>query len=117
MAAFEEIKDQVEKSGNVLTVTMEQLREAYGAGRLGVHVREEISQMLAGIGLGHVPQELPNYQHELVRLYKRGTPVGQIIEVVLTPSEQHDRTLVERFSVQGPDYAALIQKIRDLVAE
>ena len=117
MATIEEIKDQVEKNGNLLTVTMEQLREAHGAGRLGVHVRDEISQILAGMGLGHVPQELPNYQHELVRLYKRGTPVGQLIEVVLSPGEQHDRTLVERFSTQVPDYAAIVQKIRDLVAD
>lgn len=116
MATLNDIKDQVERNNNLLTVTMEQLREAHGAGRLGVHVRDEISQILAGMGLGHVPQELPNYQHELVRLYKRGTPVGQIIEVVLMPGEQHDRVLIERFSTQGPDYAAIIEKIRELVA-
>jgi len=116
MATIEEIKEQVEKNGNLLTVTMEQLREAHGAGRLGVNVRSEISQLLAGMGLGHVPQELPNYQDELVRLYKRGTPVGQLIEVVLTPGEQHDGTLIERFSTQGLDYAAIVQKIRELVA-
>ena len=96
---------------------MEQLREAHGAGRLGVHVRGEISRQLAGLGVGHVPQELPNFQHELVRLYKRGTPIGQLVEVVLTPGEQHDRTLAERFSIQGPDYAAIVEKIRDLVAD
>ena len=117
MATIEEIKEQVEKNGNLLTVTMEQLRETHGAGRLGVHVRDDISQSLAGMGLGHVPQELPSYQHELVRLYKRGTPIGQLIEVVLSPSEQHDRTLVERFGTKGPDYVAIIQKIRDLVAD
>lgn len=116
MAKIEEIKDQVEKNGNLLTVTMEQLLETHGAGRLGVHVRDEISKTLAGMGLGHVPQELPNYQHELVRLYKRGTPVGELIEIVLSPGEQHDRTLIERFSV-SPDYASIVQKIRDLVAD
>lgn len=116
MATLAEINDQLEKNGNLLSITMEQLRDAHGAGRLGAHVREEISQRLAGMGIGHVPQELPSYQHELVRLYKRGTPIGQIIEIVLSPGEQHDRILLERFSTQAPDYAAIIEKIRELVS-
>ena len=111
------IKDQVEKSGNVCTFTMEVLRDAHGVGKLGVHVRSEISQTLAGIGLGHVPEELPNYQHEQVRLYKRGTPVGQLIESVLKPGEQNDKSLADRFSSQGPDYAVIVAKIRELVGE
>lgn len=68
MATIDKIKDQVEKNGNVLTVTMEQLREAHGAGRLGVHVRSEISQLLAGTVIGHVPRELPSDQHERVQV-------------------------------------------------
>jgi hypothetical protein len=115
--SWDQIKEQVEKNGNVATFTMDVLRNAHGAGKLGVHVRAEISQTLAGIGLGHVPQELPNYQHEQVRLYKRGTPVGQLIESVLTPGEQNDKSLVERFGSQGPDYAIIVQKIRELVGD
>ena len=114
---WNEIKEQVEKNGNVRTFTMEVLRDAHGSAKLGVHVRAEISQALAGLGLGHVPAELPSYQHEQVRLYKRGTPVGQLIDSVLTPGEQNDTTLAERVGTTGPDYAAIIQKIRELVAE
>lgn len=117
MIAWDKIKDDVEKNGNVLTVNMESLREAHGSGKLGVHVRNEISQTLAGMGLGHVPQELPNNQRELVRLYKRGTPAGTIIDLVLTPGTQNDNSLVEKFSNTGPDYAVIIQKIRELVTE
>ena len=58
------IKDQVEKNGNIHTFTMDVLRDAHGASKLGVNVRAEISQNLAGIGLGHIPVDLPNYQHE-----------------------------------------------------
>lgn len=115
--SWDEIKASVEKSGNVQTLTMEVLRNAYGAAKLGVNVRAEISQALAGIGLGHVPVELPSYQHEQVRLYKRGTPVGQMIESVLTPGEQNDKSLSERFGTVGPDYAAIVQKVRELVGE
>lgn len=117
MSKWDEIKNDVEVNGNVFTVTMERLRDANGAGKLGVHVRAEISRTLAGMGLGHVPQELPGYQHEHVRLYKRGTKVGELIEAVLTPGEQNDKKLVELFGDEGPDYAVIIQKIRELVVE
>lgn len=47
MPTWNEIKESVEKNGNVLTTTMEQLREPHGAGKLGVNVRAEISGTLA----------------------------------------------------------------------
>lgn len=114
---WDEIKEQTEKNGNVRTFSMDTLKEAHGAGRLGVNVRAEIDQALAGIGLGHVPTELPSSQNEQVRIYKRGTPVGQLIEMVLAPGELNDKALVDRVGMQGPDYAAIIQKIRELVGE
>jgi hypothetical protein len=117
MKDWASIKQEVENNGNVLTVDMETLRNAHGAAKLGVHVRTEISNALAGIGLGHVPQELPGYQHELVRLYKKGTPVGELIEIVLSPGPQHDTKLREQFSGKAVDYANIIAKIRELVAE
>jgi len=117
MASWDEIKQTVEDNGNLKTFTMETLREAHGSGRLGLHVRSEISRTLAGMGLGHVPQDLPTYQHEQVRLYKRGTPVGQLIETVLAPGEQNDRKLVEQFAQPDTDYASIIEQIRELVAE
>jgi len=55
MASWNEIKESVEKNGNLLTVTMEQLRDAHGTAKLGMHVRADISSALAGIGLGHGP--------------------------------------------------------------
>ncbi len=117
MANWNEIKDAVEKNGNVLTFTMEHLRDAHGAAKLGVHVRTDISSALAGMGLGHVPQELPSYQHELVRLYKNGTPIGELIATVLTPGEQNDTKLREQFGGEGVDYAGIVQKVRELVGE
>lgn len=114
---WNELKENLEKNGHVLTVSMEQLRDAIGANKLGIHVRAEISRTLAGMGLGHVPQELPTYQHESVRLYKRGTPVGEFIEIVLAPGPQHDAALIQKFGAGGPDYAIVIQKIRELVSE
>lgn len=111
------IKERVEKGGNVATFNMLELRDAHGAGKLGVKVRAEISDLLAGIGLGHIPAELPNYQHEQVRLYKKGTPVGQLIDCVLVPGEQNDKLLAEKFSSAGPDHADMIRRIREIVSE
>ena len=105
---WNKIKTEVQKNENVLTVTMEKLRNAYGASRLGVNVCDEISSTLARLGLGHVPVVLPTYQQELVRLYQKGTPVGDLIEAVLTPGEQNDLML--------SNYAVIVQKVRELVA-
>ena len=117
MATWQEIKSAVESNGNIKTFPLGDLRDATGKDKLGVHVRSEISSTLAGMGLGHVPQELPNYQHELVRVYKRGTSLGDVIERILTPGESNDITLRESFSDDKIDYAAIIQQIRKLVEE
>ncbi|CAM2070039.1 hypothetical protein SCOR_31985 [Sulfidibacter corallicola] len=114
---WEKIKNDVEKNGNIQTFSMEQLRNAHGVAKLGVRIRKEISDALAGIGLGHVPMDLPSFQHEQVRLYKRGTKIGDLISMVLTPGEQNDMKLIEQFSEEIVEYQNIIQKIRELVVE
>jgi len=117
MASWDEIKQKVEKNGNVVTLTMEELRDAHGAAKLGVNVLAAIAGTLAGMGLGHVPEELPTYQNEQVRVYKKGTPVEDLIDTVLTTGEQNDSKLIGQFVAKGKDYAAVVQKIRELVVE
>lgn len=117
MSDWDSIKAEVENNGNVQTVTMETLRNAHGSSKLGVNVRAEIGSRLAGMGLGHVPKSLPTFQHEPVRLYKRGTPAGDLIETMLAPGEQNDRKLVEQLGESDVKYAEVIEQIRDLVAE
>ncbi len=73
--SYDAIKAAVEQNGNVLTIPMLRLREAIGAGKLGNQITGQISKDLAGMGLAHVPIELPQYQDKLVRLYKLGTAV------------------------------------------
>lgn len=117
MADWNEIKRLVEENENVHTFTMEQLRDAHGAARLGIHVRDAIANTLAGLGLGHVPKMLPAYQDELVRLYKKGTQVGDLIETVLTPGGENDTKLREKVAGPGVDYAGIVAKVRELVSE
>lgn len=114
MATWDQIKKKVEANDNILTITMIELRDAAGKDKLGVHVRSEISKTLACMGLGHVPKELPPNQHELARLYKRGTPVGELIEMVLSPGEQNDSKLKQQFSNSSVDYANIIEQIPKL---
>jgi hypothetical protein len=96
----------------VYTTTMWALRDAYGTGKLGPHGCSGISKELAGRGLGHYPPTLPQHQDEMVRLYKLGSPVGDLIEALLEVSTEQDDTL--RRAACGDD-AAVLRQIRELV--
>jgi hypothetical protein len=117
MATWDQIKASVEAGENLLSISMDELKAAAGKDRLGVHVRSEISRTLAGMGLGHIPNELPSNQHDSIRLYKRGTPAGDLIETVLAPGEANDRKLRDQLAGNQIDYANIIEQIRELVAE
>lgn len=117
MNAWENIKNKVEQNDSVATFTMTELRDATGKEKLGVHVKAEISKTLTGLGIGHIPRDLPSYQDEVVRLYKRGTPIGDFLEIVITPGEQHDRRIRDQLSQAEFRYIEIIEKIRELVTE
>ena len=77
---------------------------------------EEISRELSGVGLGHIPEVLPSYQDELVRIYKRGTRLAVMIEIILEPGTENDGKLLEQFGKAEPNHADTIAKIRGLVS-
>lgn len=111
---FEEIREHVRENGNVLTVSMEHLRDAYGAGRLGEHVRTGISRALDSVGLAHYPSPLPSYQDHAVRLYTRGTPEADIIHAVLNPGEAQDEALRQ---AAGKEAVQLLKQVRELLCQ
>lgn len=106
------IKRAVKESGGIMTLNMETLRNAYGAGKIGKHVLSGISKELAGQGLAHFPLELPNYQHEVVRIYQLGSPVADIIDAASQVGEDNDELL--RSAAAG-DEANLLRQVRELV--
>jgi hypothetical protein len=110
--ALETIKDKVEAEGGVASLLMGDVRDAYGAGRLGVHVRSGISKALLGMGLGHFPTDLPDSQYARVRIYKLGSSVADVIEAVLNPGEAGDARLRE---TAGGNAEGLLAEIRELV--
>ena len=43
--------------------------------------------------------------------------MGELIETVLKPGEENDKKLHERLGDDSPDYADMVEKIRDIVSE
>jgi hypothetical protein len=108
---YDELKERVEANNNVLSVRMEELREIEGVRRLGVHVCDRIAEKLSSVGLGHMPNLVPDGWQE-VRLFRLGTPVADLIGAVRTPGADNDNRLRE-FS--GGEAVDLVEKIRALV--
>ncbi len=112
---YNSITEQVARGNGVSTVMMGDLRDAHGAGKLGTTVVENIVAQLASTGLGHVP-ELTTSQWDEVRIYRKGTPVGRLIEAAKTVGQDNDETLRQSVGkdvrVQG-----LIEQIRELVCD
>lgn len=109
-----EVKDILDQNQGVVTTTMGVVREAHGAGRLGVHVRKAISDQLKSLGIGHFPDPLPENQWENVRLHRLGSPIADLIDAVMQPSAAHDEEL--RTAAGGED-AATLRRIRELVCK
>lgn len=97
----------------LMTVSMQMLRDAYGARKLGANVRQNISDTLEGMGIRHFPEDLPEYQDRLVRLYRAGTPAAKVVAAVLTPSADNDRFLLETLQ---QDDTLILSKIRELLS-
>jgi len=86
--SWDALKDAVQLNAGVYLTRMDVLRDLKQAGRLGNHVREDISRTLASNGMGHLPDKLPAYQEELVLIYGLGGPIGDLVRAVLHPSEE-----------------------------
>ena len=112
MNSCEDLRTTVVVAGGLQKTTMGTLKKIDGAGRLGVHVRNSISRTLQSHGLAHLPRELPPNQDDDVRLYLLGTPIADLIEAVLTPSDRGDETLR---SVGGSEAQEQLRRIREIV--
>jgi hypothetical protein len=112
IVTYADLQQATAAKGDVMTITMMKLRDIHGAGKLGVHVTQNISDKLKSLGLGHFPEELPQQQSEEVRIYVRGSAVGKLIEAVLTVDTPSNKVLREAASNQNNE---IVQRIRELV--
>jgi hypothetical protein len=104
-----------EANGGIATVYAATLRDAQGAGRLSVGIMAKISKSLTSRGLGHVPFDpahLPTGQWDLVRVFNRASPVGEVIVAAHEPGDNGDNVLRE--AVNG-DAREVLERVRDLV--
>lgn len=77
-----ELVKAVDAHDGISLVPLETLRRLEGAQRLGVHVLKSIEGRLGTLGLGHLPDDLPNRQDQVAILYRYGTPASEIISAV-----------------------------------
>jgi len=110
--SFADFGENIDDAGGILLTTMGVLRDVYGADKLGVHIRRAIKDQLKSHGIGTLPEELPTYQHEAVRLFRLGSPIEAVISAVLHPSENGDETLRR---TAGSYAQEVLNKIRQLV--
>lgn len=124
MSTYNNMKDvaaAVSENGNLMRATLGDLREALGYTRLGVRVLGYIADGLDGEGLGYFPQwvldgeinQAPRYG-DVVRVFKKGTAVGDVIMAVLEPTNAGDERLRE---YAGSDAAETLKRLRALLVD
>ncbi|MGY5059231.1 hypothetical protein ACWDFR_35080 [Streptomyces sp. 900105755] len=99
--SWDDLRKAVEDNGGVLRIYMAGLRELQNAGRLGINVRNDISRRLAGIGLGHLPAELPPYQENQIVLFQLGTPAADVVEAVRGDNFARAEQALRRLNTKG----------------
>lgn len=82
VTTWAELLRSVEDGHGLKRVTMATLRDLEGAERVGKHVLTAIDTKLSQLGLGHLPDELPNRQEAPVMLYRVGTPAADAIRAI-----------------------------------
>jgi|HubBroStandDraft_3_1064219.scaffolds.fasta_scaffold247176_1 hypothetical protein len=113
-ADYNELSKLVNENESVLTVTMGQLRDAHGAGKLGTTVVAGIHDRLESLGLGHMPPELSTTQWHTALLYRKGTAVARIVEAVNNIGENSEAVL-RQFASRDNRASEILQKIKELV--
>lgn len=118
--SMKDVAQATEENGDLLPVSLLDLRQALDYDRLGVRVLRWIADGLDGEGLGYFPQwvldgeqnETPR-AHDIVRVYRKGTPLGKVIDAVLNPTNRGDEMLRQS---GGGDAASTLDRIRELLA-
>ena len=79
MTGYRQLAERVAAAGGLMHVSVEELRDLEGAGKLGTHVRESIERNLSRVELKLLERRIPNDQRELVWLIAPQTDYGWII--------------------------------------
>lgn len=117
---LKDVCDRVRANGKVLTVPTAELRDAFGAKRLGKIVSDRIRDELRSMGIGMVPTENRDSgesdwnRREHVRLYELGSEVDHLIQAINTPGEIGDEKIRDAVGGRATE---ILNEIRILVCE
>ncbi|HEY5258463.1 MAG TPA: hypothetical protein VIJ12_08820 [Candidatus Baltobacteraceae bacterium] len=116
---LEAVADAVREAGGLKTFWMHEVRDAYGAERLGRQVRNNISDELDGLGMRHQPsRELPDSQNAMVRIYRAGSPAAKLIEAAQERNIGDDEDALLREAANANSEAAyVLGKIREALGD
>lgn len=117
---YDQLAEVVKQNRGVITCKMGKLRDAYGAGKLGVNVVENIHDELHKRGLSYIPEKLPLSQFNSVRIYSRSSRVGKLIHAALdVDNDGSEQILLEIATSEIADNKAadILLKIRELVCD
>lgn len=118
---IEQLKESVTEL-EITVVTLQDLRDMTGYSRLGKRVLWEIGHELTNNGLGYFPaatiddNDSPR-QWDAVRIYKKDSSVGKVIEAVQSPTAENDTFLKEVASGENANAADILDKIRTLLED
>jgi hypothetical protein len=115
---FEELRELVDRRGGIHRISMGDLRDINGAGKLGIHVVTQIKRSLSRAGLSILlpagQADMPRYQEEYVVIYLTQSKVGEVIEAV----HEADFSAVKLLRDLASDNSAeKLQAIRDILDE
>lgn len=100
-----DLAEQVKKNDGFLSLEMKDVRNAYGAQKLGTDVREGIEKALQAQNLSYHPREIPRYQDQWIILYLPESPAEVIINAVLRPGSASGEVI--HAALSGTHKAAL----------
>ncbi len=108
---LDDIRQELDEKGGTMSVSMRRLRNAFGAKKLGVVVRRDISSELARRGIAHYPESLPDSQNDWVRLFKVDSPAARLVNAVVRPGEDSDAYIQE---VLSGEERKILERIKEL---
>jgi len=112
---FEDVKAYVESQGNIATIPMKIIKPILkDCQSLGHVQRKNISDGLKGVGLDHRPTEVPTL-HEVLRVFKQGTKVFDLIQAAEGKGEKDDNALKQIVNA-SPNASEKIEEAKETSA-
>ena len=114
---IEDICNNVKNKGGIMTVSMGDLRDAYGVAKLGIHVLNSIEEELSKRAI-KIRGKLTLSQWDYVRLYHSDSEFNKLVEAYENLTEDSDnylRKLTNKNEEECTKLKRKISEIKDIV--